>query len=371
MNTQEHKFDRMTPELDAYLNCNDPHPKYKYPRDDDDGGLTGGPTPESVKAVDAWRARMDALRGKIQPGLFDAYYESKKVWLCRDEAQDGDPTEHTSPSGVYRLVVTAHGTGGGTWNYSKCKVYKGTDLIETVYRNYGSFPFSWVEGHSITGHDYLICGSDYQSQTVVELNTGERADTPKGASGFCWVCHHPNPDGTMIAVEGCFWGGPDETLIVDFSDPMSLPHLVIHTDDEGGFEAWVSDTDCRIGTEREYVDLPGHALHGKSENDLFRENHDEDYFDEIENEAKRRGLENEGWTERMETHPWKKRPYPEMFLDWFTYWVKHWRKDAKWIKHDQFNLWLKRCDGSGPILEILGDDTADFEWALKTIQGGE
>lgn len=135
-------------------------------------------------------------------------------------------SEHLSESGRYRLVVTPFTTGKGTWNYSQGLVYRvGEELpIAEVRRNYGHFPFLFVEDHP-NGHQYLVCGEDYQGQTVIELDTGKRRDTlPEEARqgwGFCWAEYKFHPATQTIVVDGCFWGGGYEYKFYDFSDPMA------------------------------------------------------------------------------------------------------------------------------------------------------
>jgi hypothetical protein len=81
-----------------------------------------------------------------------------------------------SPDGKYRLVVTSYSTTKGCWNYTQGLIYsvnKVEPLFE-VQRNYSSFPYTWVNHPN--GHQYLVCGADYQGQTVLELDTGKRKD---------------------------------------------------------------------------------------------------------------------------------------------------------------------------------------------------
>lgn len=150
----------------------------------------------------------------------------------------------TSPLGKYTLFISYFGTGPNTWNVSRGQVYEsGIDrppvyskmlvrkpaLIETVHRNYGSFPFLFVENHP-NGHDYLICGENYMSQTVIELDTRKRIELPTGTSQFCWAHYEFNQDEKLIIVDGCFWAAPYEIKIYDFSDPMNgWPELEIES----------------------------------------------------------------------------------------------------------------------------------------------
>lgn len=131
----------------------------------------------------------------------------------------------TSPSGKYVLQVSSRATKPGCWNYTTGEVTRaGTgEAIATVDRNYSSFPYAWVEGHP-NGHDYLVCGANYQGQTVIELDTGKRKDflpeDAKKGHGFCWVQYHFDPILKMMVVNGCIWACPYETRFYDFADPM-------------------------------------------------------------------------------------------------------------------------------------------------------
>ena len=134
--------------------------------------------------------------------------------------------EHLSPSGKYKLVVTPFATSPGSWSYSQGLVYViGFDSpIAEVQRNYGAFPFLWVEGHQ-NGHDYLVCGADYQGQTVIELQTRKRRDflpdDAKKGFGFCWSEYRYDEASSLLLVCGCIWAAPYEYRFYDFQDPMS------------------------------------------------------------------------------------------------------------------------------------------------------
>lgn len=148
----------------------------------------------------------------------------------------GDPWEEQSESGRYKLVVQRYAFKKG-WNYSKGSVYRGDELLFEVHRNYGGFPFLFIEGHP-NGHDYLVCGEDYQGQTVLELDTGRRRDfIPNSGTlgvGFCWVSMRFDAATKLLVVAGCIWACPYEYRFYDFSDPMEgWPSL---ESDEGYFE---------------------------------------------------------------------------------------------------------------------------------------
>lgn len=130
----------------------------------------------------------------------------------------------SSPSGKYKLVITPHSTGKGSWNYTQGLVYSTNDgkLIAEVRRNYSSFPFLFIEDHP--KGDFLVCGENYQGQTVIELTTGKRKDLLSDGTeqgwGFCWVQYKYDVLNQMIIVDGCHWACPYEFRFYDFSDPM-------------------------------------------------------------------------------------------------------------------------------------------------------
>ena len=181
-----------------------------------------------------------------------------------------------SPSGRYVLLTDRYDMGEGRWDYSRGRVYRAADLderdpdpslppIADVKRNYGAFPFSWIEDHARTGLDYLLCGADYQGQTFVDLSTGRRVDRlsehAERGFGFCWVAHHPAPLGLRLAVDGCVWAGPYEVRIFDAADPMNPTPLARIVDAE--FRGWIDDRRCRVLREFEFVRAPGHPLDGR------------------------------------------------------------------------------------------------------------
>jgi hypothetical protein len=185
-----------------------------------------------------------------------------------------------SPSGKYELLTSKYTTKEGCWNYSRGIIRnRGGGVIADVKRNYSHFPFCWVEDHQ-SGHDYLVCGEDYQGQTIIELDTGNRKDylpeEAKKGFGFCWVSVHPSPNKNILAVNGCIWAGPYEVLFVDFSNPMK-ELIYLEKQPEGyypEFYGWNDDGTANIGYEeiRRKSD-------GKPEKDLTDEEQDKMYDD--------------------------------------------------------------------------------------------
>lgn len=171
---------------------------------------------------EALREALDALPEDVK----DAYWVLRKAahFDPKNERIDSRK-EHLSPSGRFKLITSRFSTGPGSWDYSQGKVYHaGSDVpLATVQRNYGAFPFTWVEAHP-DGNDYLIAGQDYQGQTVIELDTGLRVErlspgTEKG-HGFCWAEARFDAATQMLIVCGCIWACPYEFRFYDFSHPM-------------------------------------------------------------------------------------------------------------------------------------------------------
>lgn len=174
----------------------------------------------------SWEERSEGFK-KLPEEVQEAYSKLQMdEYFAPEKAGHDKAKEHLSPSGKYRLVVTPFETKPGCWSYSQGLVYavgSDTPLFE-VRRNYHSFPKSWVEGHP-NGHDYLVCGANYQGQTVLELDTGNRRDfipeSAKQGHGFCWTGHEFKTESQILVVDGCYWACPYEYKFFDFSDPMS------------------------------------------------------------------------------------------------------------------------------------------------------
>lgn len=138
---------------------------------------------------------------------------------------DTEPTPlmtDVSPSGKYKLEVLSYRTGKNTWAVTRGVVTNASgDLIAQVDRNYSSFPFLWMEGHG--KGDFLICGADYQGQTVIRLDSSGRRDQRSvhadEGHGFCWSSYRLM-ESNVLLVLGCVWACPYEYKLFDMSDPM-------------------------------------------------------------------------------------------------------------------------------------------------------
>ncbi len=136
-----------------------------------------------------------------------------------------------SSCGKYELSIDNTSSSGWQSRGTVKSVADGS-VIAVVERNYHSFPYLFISAHK-NEHDYLVCGEDYQGQTVIELDTGKRRDyLPAEAAeghGFCWAGYELM--GNILLVDGCYWACPYEFRFYDFSDPMNGWPQLEYSDD--------------------------------------------------------------------------------------------------------------------------------------------
>ena len=259
-------------------------------------------TPEHVAMMTAskareatakpYRTRLTELAEPISNDLMVKYQEAWRDWYYKDENgkpyKDGDSI---SPCGRYKLVVTTHPTGPGTWGYTQGKIYdlekSETEPLAVVRRNYSSFWHKWIQ-HSVNGKWYLWAGESYMGYTCVDLEDGSIRDH-KPSSGFCWVSVFPSPDGKFLVVNGCYWGGPYDYKVYDFRDPEMWPLIevgyiespAIHQDGSKEGVVWNEDGSLKI-----YVERLIRKRDGADVEDLYdRDEMEDDEFDELERMA--------------------------------------------------------------------------------------
>jgi len=148
-----------------------------------------------------------------------------------------------SPSNNFNLTIISYKTGENTWNYTRGIVTsnKTGKIIADVKRNYSHFWFTWCKHNN--SEEYLLCGEDYQGQTVINLSK-EKIENyfPESGfdgHGFCWINTYISPDKNVIAVEGCYWAGPYDVIFLDFSIPDILPYKELkRIEDIGKIMGW-------------------------------------------------------------------------------------------------------------------------------------
>lgn len=144
--------------------------------------------------------------------------------------------EHKITYDKYRLIVSSYKTEKNYGDFSKGEVFCGDKLIATIKRNYADFWYYFIINHPKTGHDYLLCGEDYQGYNIINLTTGEnRVYIPKAALDGCGWCII-NVDSfdfetCKLTIDGCVWACPYETITFDFSNPDVLPLPVLDVEE--------------------------------------------------------------------------------------------------------------------------------------------
>lgn len=162
-----------------------------------------------------------------------------------------------SPSGNFYLTVVAYSTGEGTWSYTQGVIRdsKNDKIIADVKRNFSNFWHSWIE-HA-NGNEYLLCGEDYQGQTVVNLTKGTvKSYFPEAGFdgvGFCWTSAVSSSDSTILAVDGCYWACPYDMVFFDFRNPDELPFKELkRIESIGKVEGWNEKDDFILEREIQF-----------------------------------------------------------------------------------------------------------------------
>ncbi|WP_339312751.1 hypothetical protein [Paenibacillus sp. FSL M7-0896] len=198
------------------------------------------------------------MRNIVQDARFLSQ-RAEELYYFQDEFYVPDETETSySPSGRYKLDIHHyyHEEGITRWIYTKGIV---TDLnenhIDTLFRNYDPFIFSWVEAQ---GKEYLLCGLDYQGYSIIDLSGREtRHYVPEAAyegHGFCWAEIIYFEQKELVVVDGCYWAAPYELVFYDFSSPMSLPYPELFRVEVDSILNW---KDWREAHRITYVDEEG------------------------------------------------------------------------------------------------------------------
>ncbi|WP_143758998.1 hypothetical protein [Paenibacillus odorifer] len=151
------------------------------------------------------------------------------MYYFQDEFYNPEKTEiFYSPSGKFKLEIHHynHVVGIIRYNYTKGIITDSEHkTIDIIYRNFGTFLFSWLE---INGIEYLLGGLDYQGYSIVNLsNKQTKHYVPEEAykgHGFCWGEIIYFQQKKLIVIDGCYWACPYELVFYDFSNPMNMPY---------------------------------------------------------------------------------------------------------------------------------------------------
>ena len=166
--------------------------------------------------------------------------------------------QYDSPQKKYLLSITpvAFKEDERYWAFTIGKVFKTSNrktgnVVATIHRNSEKFPYAFFENQE-DGHDYFICGEDYQGQTIIQLDTGKRVEyigeKAKRNMEFCWQKFHLSPNKDILAVEGHARNKPSEVTeyrgvrFFEFNKKLELPYeelgnrISFHYDNAMGWE---------------------------------------------------------------------------------------------------------------------------------------
>lgn len=135
-------------------------------------------------------------------------------------------------SGVYQLEkedMQMYGFPEG-WILDICQVGKfGYRYVQITYpkgklnytRNYYALgPLCYAKQN---GQEFVICATDYQCITIINVTTGERhtygdKDAVLGGHGFCPVDITWDEEDNCMTIVGCIWAFPYERMVCDIPD---------------------------------------------------------------------------------------------------------------------------------------------------------
>lgn len=89
------------------------------------------------------------------------------------------------------------------------------------------------------GRRYLVFRRELYGYSVLEIETGEDfhfvpsqslpAEGEKFEETFIWTGVHYDPVSSLLAASGCYWACPNETVLLDFSQPLAeRPWIELH-----------------------------------------------------------------------------------------------------------------------------------------------
>jgi hypothetical protein len=159
----------------------------------------------------------------------------------------GGPVTELSPCGRYRLEIEQYAYEQGVAP-AVAVVRRTADgqEVATVKSNDGSF-YAWL---ARAGRDFLLFPEDLEGQTVIDLTTGQVASFSSPDDPFIWTTFHLSPDGTKLAVVGCYWACPYQVTVYNFHEPLNLPLPKLAEfelpDNDAEFEEWVTEGAFRV-----------------------------------------------------------------------------------------------------------------------------
>ena len=156
------------------------------------------------------------------------------------------------PTGSYHVNARKYRQTDPTRNWIVCKieVYKSYDnrLISTYITSGEVLMLCWLDKDQ---QEYLICPEDVMGQSLLNLKTGVLTSFSSDEDPFVWCAALPSPDGSLLAVEGCYWACPYELVIYDLQHVENLPWKPIRRfsiDNGEQIIGWKGSSAVQVGT---------------------------------------------------------------------------------------------------------------------------
>lgn len=166
----------------------------------------------------------------------------------------GGAVTELSPCGRYRLDIEEYTAETTDFAVAVIRRTASGQELATIKRNDSRCFYAWV---SRTGHDYLLFSEDVEGQTVIDLTAGKVASFSSPDDPFIWTEFYPSPDGTKVAVVGCYWACPYQVTVYDFRDPLNLPLPKLAEfflpENDAEFGEWVTEGAFRVQSKDKAV----------------------------------------------------------------------------------------------------------------------
>lgn len=150
-----------------------------------------------------------------------------------------------SNGGLYYFTATPYKQNDPSrnWIVSKIEIWniEASRLLFHYLRDDDLHCGTWVQKQK---KDYLFLPECSQGQSVFDVSENRLYSFYSSKDPFIWLGVFPSPDANRVAVDGCYWGCPNELRVFDISEITKLPYPMIyqeHNFDQNNkcvFESW-------------------------------------------------------------------------------------------------------------------------------------
>lgn len=172
---------------------------------------------------------------------YNTFIESQKYVLDKEYFME---KEQFALPDNFSIEVETYGDVENMGNYfikkaalQKCRLQKAGRVVYEYICTYHHAAYFLEFIHHSNGHRYYPFHISLYSVSYIDVDTGEVYNyIPEGYQHDCNILFgesfiitdiHYDPDSNLIAYGGCFWGGPSDVMVGDFSNPLHYkPQLV-------------------------------------------------------------------------------------------------------------------------------------------------